>query len=441
MKRYSQRIQIIAGVVLVSLFTIFLWLRRTSAFPGASLLLDSCRFSSAGAHVDIMAPTRYPNHRYAWIDENQKSMDALFRCIEHGDCAQNQTKVVLIPSFDFINPMSMGAIGGEAVWALSTIRALNNMGYSVLYARDMGSAIQLYHLYANLIDMVIANPDQIRWCFEQEDCGRTAANPAGIPLWKTFAFHFWSDPVHPLGSKWTLSPEDYNGNNYLGYSIESQCYKHTFVPHIERNRQVYILAKYLKFFHLDEGRAWAPDFFDAAANATGASFIMSSRDLPEAPKLQPGDLSASIENIGPVTQDDFYRVLSNSMALVGVGNPVVSPTPYDALCLGIPFVNPVGGWDRENPTDRTRWQTQHDYLKHLSAPYVYHVFVGDRDGFVDAIKSAIENPIESYVLERMKIESVQYRLGKILEHNWRIEAEELLEARKAGLVSGDLFEL
>ncbi|KAF8211115.1 hypothetical protein K438DRAFT_1569743 [Mycena galopus ATCC 62051] len=430
MKCYSRITQAIAFTFIATFF----WLgHRYPGLVAAPLSDVSLSESSTEANVDLLAPTLYPDHRYAWINENQKTMHALFRCIERGDCAQNQTK----GTYHFIMPMEEGYIGGEAIWALSTIKALNNMGYSVLYARNIETAIQLYHQYANLITMVIANHEQIQWCFRTEVCGRTAANPAGIPLWKLFAFYFWRDGIHPLGHKWTLSPENYKTNNYLGYSIEAQCHRYPFVPPSERERQVYILAKFLKYFHPDEGRAWPPDFFDAAANATGASFIMASKESPEVP-LQPGDLSTSIENIGPVNQHEFYDVLSHSVALVGVGNPMLSPTPYDALCLGIPFVNPIGEWDKKNPTDRTKWQTQHDQLKGLSAPYVYHVFKGDRDGFVDAIKSAVENPIESFVLERMKIESVEYRLGKMLEHDWRTEAEELLEARKAGSVSGDV---
>ncbi|KAF8211118.1 hypothetical protein K438DRAFT_1808840 [Mycena galopus ATCC 62051] len=312
-------------------------------------------------------------------------------------------------------PLRFSSAGANVDIMAPTIKALNNMGYSVLYAHTMDAAVQLHHLYENLIAMVIANADQIKWCFQQESCGRSAVNPAGIPVWKFFSFHFWADSGHPLGSKWTLSPEDYKTNNYLGYSIEAQCYKQPFVPHSERKRQVYILAKVLKFFE-PNARAWAPDFFDAAANATGES--------PEAPPLQPGTCV-------------YYAVL----------NHFRSPTPYDALCLGVPFVNPIISRsadfrncvvEQENPTDRTKWQTQHDELKGHSAPYVYHVFIGDRDGFVDAIKRAVENPIESYVLERMKITSVEYRLGKMLEHDWRTEAEELLKARKAGLASGEV---
>ncbi|KAJ7797288.1 hypothetical protein B0H14DRAFT_3093176 [Mycena olivaceomarginata] len=399
-----------------------------------------------------MAPTVYPDHKYAWINENQKTSHALFRCIARGDCAQNQTKVVLIASHYFMYPLQGGYIGGEAIWALSTMRALHNMGYSVLYARSIDTALHLYHIYANLVQMVITNAEDLEECLREASCARTAANPAGIPLWKLFAFHFWPQPNHPLGSKWTLSPENYSkltSTSYLGYSIEAQCSRYSFIPHSERKRQVYILAKFLKYFAPEE-RAWPPDFFDAAANATGISFVMAAVDPPEDPKLKPGDLAASIENIGRrdgelFTQDRFYQILSHSVALVGVGNPLISPTPYDALCLGIPFVNPVHSWDTNNPTDRTRWATQHDALKDLSAPYVYNVFLGDRDGFVNAIKSAAENPIESYVLERMKIGSVEYRLGKILEHDWKTEAAKLLKAREAGQVPGEvplqLFEL
>ncbi|KAJ7249496.1 hypothetical protein B0H12DRAFT_1019592 [Mycena haematopus] len=384
-----------------------------------------------------MAPTVYSDHKYAWINENQKTTHALFTCIARGDCTQNQTKVVLIPTNYFVAALQGGYIGGENIWALSTVCSLNNMGYSVLYARSMESAIQLYHLYSNLIAMVIIETSQLEWCFQEELCMRTAANPAGIPLWKFFSFHFWASTVHPLGPKWTLSPEDYEINNYLGYSIEAQCHKYPFVPHSQRKRQVYILAKFLKFFAPPE-TAWKPEFFDAATDAARVSFVMSSRDLPEAPKLKPGELSPSIKNIGPVSQDEFYDVLSHSVALVGVGNPMMSPTPYDALCLGIPFINPIVLWDPEAPNDPEGWETQHNPLKNLSAPYVYHVRAGDRDGFVSAIKSAVDNPIQSYVLERMKIGSVEYRLGKMLEHDWKAEAAEVLNARKAGLVPGEV---
>jgi hypothetical protein len=35
----------------------------------------------------------------------------------------------------------------------------------------------------------------------------------GIPIWKSFSFHFWPTNPHPLGEKWTLAPYDYNAVN------------------------------------------------------------------------------------------------------------------------------------------------------------------------------------------------------------------------------------
>ncbi|KAJ6615656.1 hypothetical protein B0H10DRAFT_2040487, partial [Mycena sp. CBHHK59/15] len=252
-------------------------------------------------------------------------------------------------------------------------------------------------------------------------CLRTEGNPSGIPAWKIFTMNFWSSADNPMGPQWTLSPEDYkseglSANTYLGYSIESQCALRPFV---------YILAKFLHMFRPDQ-RAWGAEFFHSATNATGVPFLA-------------GTLPASLDTLPADPADDaFYNVLSHSLALVGIGNPRISPTPYDALCLGVPFINPVLSWDHNNPADRSRWETQHGMLNHLSPPYVYHVFNTDREGFVQAIKDAIANPIQSYVLERMKISSVEYRLGKILEHDWRAEAAKVLAQRKAS-GQGPLF--
>ena len=53
-------------------------------------------------------------------------------------------------------------------------------------------------------------------------------------------------------------------------------------------------------------------------------------------------------------------------------------------------------WDKDNPSDRSQWLTQHPVLERLHPPYNYNVFRGDVDGFVQAIKDAISHPIERY---------------------------------------------
>jgi hypothetical protein len=46
--------------------------------------------------------------------------------------------------------------------------------------------------------------DMKKGCIKQEGFEE------GIPIWKSFSFHFWPTNPHPLGEKWTLAPYDYN---------------------------------------------------------------------------------------------------------------------------------------------------------------------------------------------------------------------------------------
>jgi hypothetical protein len=80
-------------------------------------------------------------------------------------------------------------------------------------------------------------------------------------------------------------------------------------------------------------------------------------------------------------------------------------------------------------------------LRFLDPPYIYNVFREDLDGFVRAIKDAISHPIQRYVnatlrsygswltllvcryvLEEMRMSSVERRLAAILEKDWQWEA-------------------
>jgi hypothetical protein len=61
-------------------------------------------------------------------------------------------------------------------------------------------------------------------------------------------------------------------------------------------------------------------------------------------------------------------------------------------------------------------------LQALDPPYVYNVFKGDTEGLVQAVKDAVSHPIGSYVLESMRMSSVEKRLATILENDWESEA-------------------
>lgn len=105
-------------------------------------------------------------------------------------------------------------------------------------------ALQIYQAIPDLVPIVIFEGSDLDDCIkrnretaDQTDtvetpgtwqpldrigCIRRKGFEEGIPIWKTFVFHFWAGPATPLGSNWTLSPEDWNlwnpgkGNHYLG---------------------------------------------------------------------------------------------------------------------------------------------------------------------------------------------------------------------------------
>jgi len=200
---------------------------------------------------------------------------------------------------------------------------------------------------------------------------------------------------------------------------------------------MYILGKWLQFFSSKNGKGWSPDFYDAATEATGISFVVGASQSPSnlttsfADPADQGTLPKSITNYGILSQENFLKTLAHSRMLIGVGDPVTSPTPYDALCLGVPFLNPIVMWDRSNPQDRSKWVTQHGPLQLLDPPYVYNVYDGDRDGFLRAIRGAIADPLpDRYILERMRMSAVEARVQTLIETDWKAKAGELLEKRR-----------
>ncbi|KAJ6453778.1 hypothetical protein C8R45DRAFT_1112330 [Mycena sanguinolenta] len=376
---------------------------------------------------ELFFPADAAGDDHSWMAENDRTIACIFRCVERGNCGQNQTKVVILFSDPFRGVLR-GDNGGEAVWAKSTVLALRNLGYSFLYSSSKARTSQLYYLFRHLVVAIFADVPDIDACFHDEDCVLRENKPHGIPAWKLFSFHFWDSPENPLGRKWTLNPEpwrEFEPNNYLGYSIEAQCARQTFIPHHLRPPHAFVQAKDARYFNGTD-YAWAADFFDAASMAAGIEFIAGVHE-----EILPEFFPSSIKNVGSMPQEEFHAAIAKSRVLVGVGLPATSPTPYDALCLGVPFINPVLTWDDNDPTNKTRWYAQHNTLKHLEPPFVYNVYRGDKEGFVNAVVKAASTPIESFLLPTMRMSAVEARLTAILETDWKVEAAELLAERKA----------
>ncbi|KAI0036919.1 hypothetical protein K488DRAFT_75693 [Vararia minispora EC-137] len=374
------------------------------------------------------------------------------QCVWSKTCSSNQVLVIL-GSHHFSGALR-GWIGGEAVWANSTRRALDNLGYTYVFAASNEHAVFLYKMFPSLVIAILMEADALDNCWADKwNCVKSGTNPDGIPIWKILAFYFWMDPRGPLGAQWTLSPEPYGiGDNvYLGYNIENTCKSQNILPPHAREHRAYVMTKFLRFFKELHRRAWPPEFYADAVHTLGVRLVASIKydEALDGSKLDFDEvLPRGVERLQQLGPMEFAEELMKSKVLIGIGQPEHSPTPYVALCVGIPFINPVNDadsnvgpqcqWDHGNPKDRSRWQAQHWPLRTLDPPYVYNVFRDDREGFLNAIRAALENPIDSFIPEHMRMRAVEARLKDILEKDYYALAESILRRRRAGIEGGEV---
>jgi hypothetical protein len=256
---------------------------------------------------------------------------------------------------------------------------------------------------------------------EEWRCVQTPDFPQGIPIWKMFGFYWWTGTdIHPLGGQWTMSPEPYGTfpgishykefNMYTGYSIEAYC--GDVFPAEDRRHRTYILAKQSEYF-IKDTFALTSGIFNDTKNETGIEFV-AGIGKPDSPLPILG-----VNNIGFQSIPDFLYELGHSKALVGVGRPWISPTPYDALCMGVPFINPILDWDKKNPDDITKWKPQHEGLSDVGEPWVYNVKKGNATEIKNAIMKAVATPIEPFIPRRMTQAAMRARYRLIVETDWK----------------------
>jgi hypothetical protein len=173
-------------------------------------------------------------------------------------------------------------------------------------------------------------------------------------------------PANPLGPDWTLSPHWTNGNRFISYSIEPACLDQTLVPTAERaTNRTYLFAKtrdYLEPNHNDT--AWTLHDLGGVIDRLGLDMIAGIRD--EDDEASRDHLkSLGIDNKGRLDANSFREYVSSSRLFIGVGRPRISPSPLEALCLGVPFINPIGIYDHEDIWNVTTWNSQHWAIQHM----------------------------------------------------------------------------
>ncbi|KAG9006570.1 hypothetical protein FRB94_000587 [Tulasnella sp. JGI-2019a] len=372
-----------------------------------------------------------------------------------GHCSDNGGKLVILALHHF-NRVLEGATQGENIWCDSFMDALHALGYSMLIPKDKMDIYSMWQEYHDQVQLIVWNRGEAMDCLFNTSC--VQANPdaplfapnathLNIPLWKIFNMHFWNGPDHPLGSPFTLSPEDYSmwtprsgghDNYYLGYSLERTCTKIPFIPHDSRTRQAYVFAKGLRYFVTDKyilkpsdddddiERIRKEKFYANLSVDANITFVgkmnHDARGILDAPP------SGIIVLDSITNRTTFQTAVANSRVLMGIGNPPLSPTPWEALCMGVPFINPMRSWDHKHPEDRSRWTAQQDGILYmgLEEPYVYHVKPGDRVGLEATIRKAMDTPIERYIPPHMKMSALIERTRRLVETDWRPEARKQL---------------
>lgn len=179
-----------------------------------------------------------------------------------------------------------------------------------------------------------------------------------------------SSPGNPLGRDWTLSPHWTNGNRFISYSIEPACLDQTLIPATDRaTNRAYLFAKtrdYLEPNHNDT--AWTFDDLGKVIDHLDLDMIAGMRDVDETQQAHLESLG--IDNKGHLDAHSFREYVSSSRLFVGVGRPRISPSPLEALCLGVPFINPIGIYDHNDLWNVTAWNSQHWAIQHLE-PQVF----------------------------------------------------------------------
>ncbi|KAF8987976.1 hypothetical protein BDQ17DRAFT_1374525 [Cyathus striatus] len=376
----------------------------------------------------------------AYHQWNDQTFLELHACIAGKNCGANQLKIAVLGSNYF----------EERIY-----NTLRNLGYTTFFANNWNEALVLYKKMPDLIKVVILlTPVE---CQDNPTCVKGPGNPSGIPAWKIFEFSYWPidyDEIHSrLGGKWIITshPDIFREEKgeespyqYIGFSIEEQCRQHPVIPLSQRKDQIWLFMKEIRYvygpwFCLE--RPWFSKLVEETdLNVVGGwNVVPDDPVLGETPDIE--DRENGIFNLGLQDHPEFIREVSNSKVMLAVGNPSWSPTPWEALCHGVPFIHPVRNFDRNDPWNRQKWDVQHPVLKMFNEPYVYHVHKGNYTALIDAVRKATTTPIDSIIPDFMTETAFRKRIKNFMETDWWSLAVEWLEERKAANDYSYIFEL
>lgn len=154
------------------------------------------------------------------------------------------------------------------------------------------------------------------------------------------------------------SPNTFTDFTFIGFELEKGK---NVKPAADRPNRVWVYGKRSDYFDMGDSRfSWPEEWFarahdDLSKEYPGFEFVGAIKEV----KVEANPVNkylvdkwqghetvpapAGIRNLGStLPKDEFEREMGLSRAMLGVGWPRTSPSPYYALANGVPFINPVG---------------------------------------------------------------------------------------------------
>ncbi|KAF9269835.1 hypothetical protein L218DRAFT_292320 [Marasmius fiardii PR-910] len=331
--------------------------------------------------------------------------------------------------------MTVCGTTGEVIWLESLINSFRENNQYLLYT-EYEYLDRMYKGFGDIITHVWSTDEHVVWCFNDTiSCIQSPENPAGVPPWKLFTFTFWGSPrgwqnffaprepwsFNPLGGEWNIVPYRYPDKHfYLGYHFTG-CHDLPYVPYSERRDEIVVLAKRSEYFHRDvflKTPVWP-----VIKNKTGFDLISVSKPEEEYP------VPEALTQIGP---QERHAYDGSAKALLGIGRPRLSPSPYASLCRGVPVIIPYKASRCPAQPGDSNWcgdHHQHGPAADIGPPYVYTVdSEGPMDKIVDTILTAVNTPIEPYVTPDMTKEALTQRIQDYFSIDWKAYSEQKMQS-------------
>lgn len=169
------------------------------------------------------------------------------------------------------------------------------------------------------------------------------------------------------------------------------------IPFNERPYRVYILSKRVQYFYesvspatmsREEITRAAKELADEFPGFEFVGAFVDDRNDEAREKSGHMEIPEGVRNMYPLDAAAWDAEVAKSRLLMGIGYPTLSPSPYRALAMGVPFLNP----EKFNEHG-SRIFSQHSVLEHEVEPYAYNTEAHNYTRFLDVVRAAMTTEI------------------------------------------------